>query len=495
MTREEWTRMLGQRLSVGFYGTEVPEELKELVRKYKIGNVILFRRNVAGYAQLKKLCEDLRELILGETGLEPYIMVDEECGNVSRLARVAAPTPCAMAIGETDRPGNAYAVGKLIGEELRAVGINFNLAPVLDCSTRPDNQAEGNRCFATAPEKTADLGRAYVRGLQESGVLACGKHFPGSGDTLVDSHLALPIIEKPVKEIEETELVPFRAAIAEGLKGIMTAHIVFPAVEPDRVPATVSRRVVTGLLREKLGFDGIILSDGMEMHAVMDLYGVEDGTRRALAAGVDIALVCHSYAQTEATIRHLVESVEKGTLDPAETEARFRHIAEKKKDIPEPEGGEAKFGNPEQKAIAENIMRAAIRLVHAPAGESLPTLDQDTVFFGVSAQANSRASDNEGLEAAKFIAERYAGRAEEIENAAAQAGTTAVVFLKPHEKLEDAVAASRALLQRGTKLIAVALDTPACLKEVPDGAWKVLAWQYDEFVLPCVADFLGLKRK
>ena len=495
MTGAEWTRMLGQRLSVGFYGTEVPEELKRLIREYKIGNIILFRRNVAGYAQLKKLCAELRQLIRTETGLEPYIMIDEECGSVSRLAKVAAPTPSAMAIGATGKPENAHAIGRLIGEELRAAGINFNLAPVLDCSTRPDNQAEGNRCFAGNPEDTAALGRAYVRGVQETGVLACGKHFPGSGDTLVDSHLDLPIIEKPAEEIEKTELVPFRAAIAEGVKGIMTAHIVFPAMEPERVPATVSRRVVTGLLRERMGFGGIIVSDGMEMHAVMDLYGIEDGTRRALAAGVDIALICHSYAQTEATAKHLLESVQNGTLDPEETEIRFRHIERMKKEIAGPEGGEESFGSAAQRATAEQIMRAAIRLDNAPGNAPLPALDGETVLFGVPAQAGSLASDREALEAARFIAARYAGRFMEIGEAAASDAQTAVLFLKPQENAPAAVAAAKALLARGTKLIAVALDTPACLKEIPDTAWKVLAWQYDEFVLPCLAEFLQMKKK
>ena len=273
---EERTKiMIGQRLCVGFDGLTAPQEYIDLVCRYKVGNVILFRRNAGSFYQLRRLCAELHRMIRWETGHAPYIMIDEECGRVSRLAHIAAPTPCAMAIGATNDPENAYRIGRMIGEELRAVGVNFNLAPVLDCLINPLSPI-GNRCFATDPQKAADFGTAYLRGLQETGVLACAKHFPGLGGTPVDSHLSLPVIEKSAGEAESTELVSFRAAVEAGVMGIMSAHVAFPAFEPERIPGTVSRKVITGLIRDRMHFGGIILSDGMEMNAVKDLFGIPD---------------------------------------------------------------------------------------------------------------------------------------------------------------------------------------------------------------------------
>ena len=186
-----------------------------------------------------------------------------------------------LATGKTE---NAYQIGSIIGQELRAAGFNLNLAPVLDVCTKPDS-ANGNRIFSAQPEEVAAFGRAYIQGLAHEGILATGKHFPGHGDTNVDSHFSLPVVQKDRETIEQTELVSFKAAIDSGIHAIMSAHVVYPSLDPACVPATVSRPILTGLLREQLGFKGLLLSDGMEMKAVMDLYGIEDAVWRALCAG------------------------------------------------------------------------------------------------------------------------------------------------------------------------------------------------------------------
>lgn len=237
-------------------------------------------------------------------------MLDEESGSVSRLSHIAAPTPSALAIGATGEPENARAIGRLIGQELSSVGVNFNLAPVLDVMINPMNQLIGVRSFGVTPERVAEMGVAYMEGLQSTGVFACGKHFPGHGDTCVDSHIGLPVIEKPQESIRAVELVPFKAAIDKGVKAIMSAHVIFPAFEPERKPATVSRAVMTDLLRDELQFKGIIVSDGMEMQAIMDLYGIEDGVYRALTAGVDICLVCHSPQQAHDAMEYCLKACE-----------------------------------------------------------------------------------------------------------------------------------------------------------------------------------------
>ena len=481
---------IGQRLVVGFDGLEVPPEYVELVKKYKVGNALLFRRNVKSYAQLKALCASLRELILRETGHEPFIMIDEECGSVSRLAGIAAETPCALAIGATGNPENAKKIGRLIGEELRAVGINLNLAPVMDCLTHPGT-ALGNRCFSSQPEKVAEYGVAYIQGLQETGVFACAKHFFGLGDSAVDSHLGLPILNKSAEEIEGCELVSFRAAIDAGIKGVMSAHLVCPAFEPERIPGTVSRRIMTGLLCDRLGFRGISLTDGMEMNAVMDLYGIEEGTRMALAAGVDMALICHSEEQATSASEHIYRAIENGQMDLDEIEAHYAHIVDMKKALPLRDGDEAEFGSAAQKVLAKDIMREAVQVVHAPLGQPLPTVDEAAVFLGVSSKAGSFASDEVPLDAAAICAEAFHGQRIGLEEALPDGTKTAVVFLNKHPDNEKALTAARRLTEQGIQTIAINMNVPLCAEGLPDAAWQIAAWQYDRLAVDAVMKALG----
>ena len=253
-------------------------------------------------------------LIRMETGLPPMILLDEEGGTVSRLGELGSVSPSAMAQGATGDPENAFRVGRMIGQELRAVGVNFNCAPILDCNTNPKNPVIGVRSFGGDPEKVADFGAAYARGLREAGVIACGKHFPGHGDTETDSHLGLPVVNKSLEEIERVELVSFRRAIEEKIDALMTAHVVFPALEPERIPSTVSRKVMTGLLREKMGFEGLIVTDCMEMDAIKRQFGSARGALMALQAGVDMTLICHTETFQREAAELIVEAMQDGRL-------------------------------------------------------------------------------------------------------------------------------------------------------------------------------------
>jgi beta-N-acetylhexosaminidase len=203
----------GQRFVAGFHGTTIPEDFQELVRKYKVGNVILFKRNVESAQQLKKLCDDLQALIMAETGLPAFITIDQEGGAVTRLPEECAITPCAMALASTGNVENAYQSGVITGRELNAIGVNFDLAPVMDTNSNPRNPVIGVRSFGDQPETVAHYGCAMIRGLEEN-VISCAKHFPGHGDTDVDSHLGLPVVDKSMEELEQCELIPFKAAAA-----------------------------------------------------------------------------------------------------------------------------------------------------------------------------------------------------------------------------------------------------------------------------------------
>ncbi len=492
MNQQELRLKLGQRLGIGFDGYEIPEDCAKLIREYKIGNVILFRRNVKSKEQLKKLCGDLHRLITEETGLTPYIMIDEECGSVSRLSHIAAMTPSAMAIGATDDPENARVIARLIGDELREMGINFNLAPVLDCFTNPDNTVDGNRMFAASPEKVARFGLAYIRGLHESGIIACGKHFPGHGDTSVDSHLALPIINKTMDEIRRTELVPFKAAIDAGIDSIMSAHIIFTGIEPD-APATVSRKVMTGLLREEMGFEGLILSDAMEMKAVYNLYGIPNGTLRALNAGVDIALICNSLEETAQTARYLEEAYTEGRLTDDELFEHDSRIRRFKSKLPDASGSGEHSPTPEQLAEPARIMEESITILNAPAGEAWPVPDRNTVVFGTRARRNALVNDDIELNAAKAFSDAFG--CVYAEDAPENPPEKAIVFIGRHPETHKTVEAAKRLIGQGTKLIAVSLFTPGFLDPLPDSVWKVGAWQYDDLSISALVRFFRRYRK
>ena len=238
--------LLGQRLAFGFEGTCIPENFAALVREYKIGNVILFRRNIENNDQLRRLCGELQSLIIAETGHPAFITIDQEGGMVTRLAPDAVNVPGNMAIAATGRIGDAYTA-------------------------------------ASITARVAALAREAVRGYADAGVLCCGKHFPGHGDTAVDSHLGLPCIDKPLAELEETELLPFRAAIESGIPAIMSSHILFPQIEKENVPATMSATIMRGILRGRLGFNGLTLSDCMVMDAIRKHYGTAHGAPRRAA--------------------------------------------------------------------------------------------------------------------------------------------------------------------------------------------------------------------
>ena len=479
---------LGQRLCTGLPGPRVTEEFARVIREKKIGNVILFRRNIESKRQLKALCAALTALITEETGLPPFLMIDEECGSVSRLAPLFGPTPSAMAVGAAEDPEYARAVGREIGGSLREMGLNLNLGPVLDCSSNPDNLVIGNRSFGRDPHRAAACGAAYARGLREAGVLACGKHFPGHGDTAVDSHLDLPVIGKSLAAMEKTELVPFAAAIREGIDALMTAHICFPALEESSVPATLSEKVIGGLLRRKMGFDGLVISDGMEMQAVMRLCGMEEAVLRALGAGVDIALICHEPLLAAAGADRLLRAAETGALNAENilrSDARIRGV---KAGLPSARAGSA--GREARMRLSEEIMRAAVRVVHAPEGRPLPPVGRDTLFLGAEARAASVAADPEPMNAAeacaRFFSGRYAGAAAEDAGAA-----SAVVFLDAHPQIGRFIRAARSLAQRGVPVIAVSLHTDALLDRLPDTVWKICAWQHDALALAAVERLLS----
>ncbi len=274
--------------AVGFHGTSPSKEVLELIRRGVYG-VILFGRNVESAEQVAELVAELKRA----AGRPLLVSVDQEGGRVARLRSAQGFTelPPMRALGATSDEGLAFEVGALIGRELRAIGIDQDYAPVVDVDTNPQNPVIGDRSFSRDAREVARIGTALARGLQSARVAACAKHFPGHGDTSQDSHKDLPRLSHGLERLREVELVPFRALAAAGVASVMTAHVVFEALDARR-PATLSPAVMQ-LLREECGYDGCVISDDLEMKAVAEHFPLEEAVPAALAAGVDALLVCH----------------------------------------------------------------------------------------------------------------------------------------------------------------------------------------------------------
>ena len=491
---------IGQRLMTGFPGPEMTEEFIQTVKEHKIGNVILFRENIRDREQLKKLCGDIQDLIRAETGHSAFIAIDQEGGIVTRLPKDAVNVPGAMALGATGDPENAYRAGVLIGREMCALGPNFNFAPTVDVNSNHSNPVIGVRSYGDDPHVAARFAEQSVRGLLEGGVLCTAKHFPGHGDTDLDSHLALPCVDKPLEALEALELIPFKAAIDAGVSAVMTAHILFPQIEPDPIPATMSRRIMQGLLREKLGFQGIIVSDCMEMAAIASHYGTSEGTLAAFKAGVDLVEITHHPLKCAAAAKLILEAAQAGELDMAQMDASVERILQcKARYIEGKQLGDFDFA-----AAAEEsrvLMEKTITQIQAP---SVPFAVTDPLCIGCEAYRVSLVGNVENAKGNPFgvqMAEELGGvcadmqrdpTPEEIEALVRQAKHHGCAVVGTFNAVSNPgqFALIRALNDSGIPTAVVALRTPYDLRSLPETIWAIAAYEYSPESIRAVAKVL-----
>jgi beta-N-acetylhexosaminidase len=300
---------------VGFPGKEPDAGLMELIRD-GVSGVILFKRNLGTPVETAALCRRIKL----EAGRPIILAVDQEGGRVARLRGPPfTALPPMREIGRANDPALAQQVGRLLAFELRAVGFDWNFAPVLDVDSNPLNPVIGDRSFHQNADAVAQLGVALARGLEAGGVASCGKHFPGHGDTIHDSHINLPKLAHDLERLRRVELVPFRAYAQASLSSLMTAHVVFESVDPG-LPATMSARVLQGILRSELGFRGLIVSDDLRMKAIEDHFGFEEAVTVAARAGVDLFLVCEGADVQRRAIEMLTTAVEAGKVPRSRVE-------------------------------------------------------------------------------------------------------------------------------------------------------------------------------
>ena len=320
-------RDIGQLLIGSLAGPSISPEIRSLAREFSLGGVTLFSRNIEAPEQVAELSIDLQALA---SELPLWVCVDQEGGRVARLRKPFTEWPPMAVLGRSGSVDLASRFAAALAVELRAVGITLDYAPVLDIHTNPRNPVIGDRALAADADLVARLGTAIVRGLQDNGVAACGKHFPGHGDTSVDSHLELPLVEHPPDRIRRVECVPFREAIRADVAFIMTAHVLVPSLDEEK-PATLSAKIVQAILRDELGYGGVILSDDLEMKAIAGTYTVSDAAVQAITAGCDGLLICSGDAEVQATtLEALVHAVEDGRIPYQRVEDALKRLRQAK---------------------------------------------------------------------------------------------------------------------------------------------------------------------
>jgi beta-N-acetylhexosaminidase len=354
-------RRVGQRFAIGFEGLEASADAKALLREFGVGTVILFARNVAGPEQVAGLVRELQETARDAGHERPLLIaVDQEGGRVARLREPWTVWPAARALGRAGNEETARRVGAAMAQELSACGIRVDFAPCVDVDTNPANPVIGDRSFGDDPDLVGRLGAAFAAGLQGGGLAACAKHFPGHGDTDVDSHLELPAVDHSRARLEDVELRPFRRLIAAGVSMVMTAHVLVREID-DAVPATLSPALVGGLLRGELGFTGVSVTDDMDMKAVARRWPAATRAVLAAGAGCDLLCFCRDHDAQVDAVEGLIRAVEQDEIPFRQTEAAEQRIRALKDRFlagwrdPDPKAARLAAGNGEHRALAEQI--------------------------------------------------------------------------------------------------------------------------------------------
>lgn len=501
-TEEQLRLEAGQHFMAGFDGTELTPELERYLAEYKIGNIILFKRNVANNRQLRRLCSDIQKCVRRHTGYGALIAIDQEGGTVVRLGGDGVNIPGAMAIAAAGGPELARKAGQMTGRQLRSVGVNFDFAPDMDVNCNPDNPVIGVRSYGDTPERVSAYGTEMILGLQETGVLACAKHFPGHGDTDMDSHVSLPRVAKTLEQLEKMELLPFAKAVEAGVAAVMTAHIIFPELED--VPATMSRRIITGLLRNRLGHEGLVVTDCMEMAAIASCYGTARGAVAALRSGADIVLVSHTAQPAKEAIRTVAEAVRNGSISKEALRESTERILRFKKEYRI--GGEApEYDNAGDLEESERMLRKAVAGYRLPGGK-IPAIGANPLFASGQLYRSTLVNNEENrkLSFAGRMAESCGGDSfllpqepseteiRELLAAAERHSSLVIGTFNGHLKKEQ-----RELLGRLDRVkvpvLVVAFGLPYDLQDA--GVAGLAAWEYSDRSIEAVLEILQGRRR
>jgi beta-N-acetylhexosaminidase len=356
---------LGQQMIIGISGHTLTADEKKFILDNNVGGICLFGRNVAEPKQIRDLCAEIQSLRHQLPEKSPFFIgIDMEGGRVHRLKPPFTQWPPLKLLGDLDAPTVAFNFAQRMGVELMAVGINLDFAPCLDVYTNPKNTVIGDRAISSNPQQVEKMASALIRGYIKSGVISCAKHFPGHGDTVIDSHEDLPVEEADLKRLNEVELIPFKKALRSRVDMVMTSHIQFKNIDPN--PVTFSEFFLKKMIREELKYRGIIISDDLGMKALASNYSTEEIPVKALKAGVDILLYCNEPQSPEVAIESLIEAVAQEQLSKADLEQSYRRIQDLKKVkllVPDPKPLEEAMeviGHEEHQYLADCIRKQII---------------------------------------------------------------------------------------------------------------------------------------
>ncbi|MDR7555630.1 MAG: beta-N-acetylhexosaminidase [Armatimonadota bacterium] len=510
-------RQAGRFCLVDFDGPEPPATLERRIADAHIAGVVLFRKNVRSARQVAALTASLQGTARAAGAPPLLVAIDHEGGAVTRFplrpdpaGPAMTPLPSAMALGAAGDPALARAAGAVAGAELRALGVHLNFAPVLDVNTNPANPVIGARAFGETAAMVTALGIAYLQGLQAAGVGATAKHFPGHGDTSVDSHLGLPRVDHAIVRLETVELAPFAAAVRAGVAAIMTAHVVYPALDPSGTPATMSAPILAGLLRDRLGYGGLVVSDSLSMRAIADHVGVGEAAVAAVAAGCDLLLALGPPALQDDVLERLALAIERGVLPAARLAAAAARLADALQrrgagtaGTGAPAGGPgppdlaAHVGTPAHLDVARRIAEAAVTLVRDPAGR-LPLRGRVAVVAlgGRSGPAEPVEGFWPELDASlRRHGADAVGRPPDAKDLSAFDRVVAVTWGRGTPEART-VEVWRALHRRvGDRLVVVAAGDPYELAAVPPDAACVATYGPDPFSIDAAAQVLLGRRR
>ena len=501
-------KKVGQLIVAGFDGFVINDHIRNLITRYNVGNVILFEKNCQSPEQVFKLVQELQELSMTHNGVPLFVTIDQENGIVNRIFDGVTNFPGNMAQTAGATLEETEKIAEYTGNGLKALGINFNLAPSLDVNNNPKNPVIGNRSFSDSADIVAERAIYAARGYEKAGVIATAKHFPGHGDTELDSHLALPTVSHSRDRLDAAELLPFKTAIKSGIPAIMSAHIVFPALDDSGLPATLSKKILTDLLRNELGFEGVLMTDCMEMKAIDNLYGTVKSTPIAIKAGAD--LICLSH--TEATQIAAIEEVKTLLASDHELQARIeeacaRVVALKKRygivDLLANSYDDAlkSLYQPEYEQLADRVSKASI--VVTDGDNYLPITDKKVLVISPDGRALTGA---DGLRQIPNFATYLATRSQnctavKIDNAPTDEDVTKIVnqldefeiivigthnalFVTEQEQLVNKI------IEKNKKIILIPLRNPHDHHLFPSVKTVIIPHEYTVRSMETVADIL-----
>ncbi len=360
MSNEE---KIGQIMICGFDGTVPSDHIKSLIRDYHLGNVILFKRNIESAHQVKKLTSELQRI----SKIPLTMAIDQEGGIVTRLTEPFTVFPGNMATAATNDPNNAYLTGLVMAKEMRAVGLNWNLAPVVDVNDLPQNPGIGVRSYSDDPKVVARYASEFVRGLHDGHVAACAKHFPGKGHSSKDAHFEMPVVDRTLDDLVRIELYPFKELIRDGVDSVMPSHVYYPALcETENTPATLSSSVMTDLLKKQMEFGGVTVTDDLEMGGITGNLKAYEAAWKSLLAGADMLMVCHTFEQQVKTFENLIQMVKFGDMPIERVNDAVRRVLTMKENLGLLDGKliiESEIGSAENLEIAQDIAKKSITLV------------------------------------------------------------------------------------------------------------------------------------